>query len=134
MRIKNFIKSTVALSLLAVSSVAFAQQKMSKKTPEERAQKQYSWMQSNLVLTDAQGKKVYDILLHYAQEADKMMNTPPGPEKKGERRDITNGKDAELKAVLTGDQYQQYGLHVEQMKEKMQQQRGNAAPAQEGGY
>jgi protein CpxP len=128
MSVKNLIKSAMMLCLFVVSIPTFAQQ--AQRTPEERAQRQMTWMQKNLTLTEDQDKKVYGILLHYANEADKTMNTPAGPEKKAEKMDIQKAKDADLKGVLTGDQYQKYQAHVQEMKAKMQQ-RGGGMP--EGG-
>ncbi len=76
-------------------------------------------MDKNLGLTEAQHNKAYNIVLHYAQEADKeMASTPPGQDRKMERQDINNNRDADLKQVLTGEQFQKYQAHAQEMKER----------------
>ena len=122
MSVKNFIKSMLMLSLLTISSVSFAQQNMQtpvQRTPEERAQRQTQWMQQNLKLTDDQYKKVYDIVLKSAKQVDAARNA--GGDMRPQMKSINESRDAAMKGVLTGDQYQQY----EQHKEQMQQQRRN---------
>lgn len=124
MAIKHFLKTTIVLSLLLSSTALFAQESMQKRTPEERAENQTGWMQKNLALTPDQHTKVSDINLHYAREGEKLMNAPRSKEKKNERQELMNDKDAELKMVLTGEQYQKYQAHVAEMKQKMQERRG----------
>jgi periplasmic protein CpxP/Spy len=122
MSIRNFVKSMLAFSLLVMSVSGFAQQQQQMpRTPEERAQRQMVWMQQNLSLNDDQNKKVNDILLRYAKQADQTMNAPAGPEKRSARMEMQKNKDAELKGVLTGDQFQKYQAREQEMKDKMQQ-------------
>ena len=120
MNVKNFMKGTLMLSILVISSVAFAQQQgtMPPKTPEERAEHQTQWMRKNLHLTRDQGEKVYSIMLYYAQQADNAKGMRPGPEKKAERQGINRDKNTDLRAVLTGEQYDKYQQHEGAMKEK----------------
>ena len=124
---KNIIKSLFAVLLLTSASTTFAQQQMQQRTPKERAQRQTMWMQKNIGLTDEQSKKVYDIMLYHAQQADNEKNMAPGPDKKMDKRDLKRDIDAELRATLTGDQYQKYQQHMAEMKAKRQERRG-------GGY
>src|ERR1700749_1363966 len=123
MPVKNFIKSTLVLSLLIVSSVSFAQPQMQQRSPEERAQRQTQWMQQNLTLTNDQNKKVYDIMLHHAQQADNARSMPAGQNKASEMQGANADKDAALKGILTGDQYNKYQQHEAEMKEKMKERR-----------
>jgi protein CpxP len=123
MLVGNLAKSSI-ISLLFITSVASAQQQYQKRTPEERAQNQTKWMQKNLALTENQNAKVYDITLRYARENDDA-NTSTNQSKRAERRDIQKSKDEELKMVLTGEQYQKYQVHVQEMKEKMMERRAN---------
>ncbi len=124
---KSIIKSLFAVLLLASATTVFAQQQMQQRTPEEKAQRQTMWMQKNLGLSEEQNKKVYDIMLYHAQQADNDKNMAPGPDKKMEKKELKRDVDTELKATLTGDQYQRYQQHVAEMKAKKQERRG-------GGY
>lgn len=130
MSVKNLVKGALMLCLFLGSAPIFAQGQQPQRTPEERAQRQMTWMQKNLALTGDQDKKVYDILLHYAREAGKLIDAPAGAERRQERIGVQKSKDAELQGVLTGDQYQKYQAHAQEMKAKMQQRRGGM---QEGG-
>lgn len=105
---------------------ANAQEQMGRRTPEQRAQMQLGWMQKNLFTTDEQNKKAYDILFRYAKRADDLRNSPGGGngEKRQEMEGINAGRDAELKTVLSADQYQKYQAHVAEMKDKMRQRGG----------
>ena len=122
---KNIIKSLFVIMLLASASSSFGQQQMQQRSPEERAQRQTEWMQKNLGLTAGQNKKVYDIMLYRAQQADNERNMPSGPDKKMDKQDLKRDIDAELKATLTGDQYQTYQEHMAEMKAKRQDHRMN---------
>ena len=127
---KKFVQ--IALSLcMFVGSSAFAQDQMPPKTPEERAQHQTMWMQKNLKLTEAQHKKVYDIILYYARQNENTKAQRPGAQKKAEKQAIMKDKDTDLRAVLTGQQYDMYQQHVGEMKAKAQQRK---AAMQNGDY
>ena len=121
---KNIIKSLFAVLLLASATTVLAQQPMPFKSPEERAQRQTMWMQKNLGLTEDQNKKVYDIMLYRAQQADNDKTMAPGPDKRIEKKELKRDVDAELRATLTGDQYQRYQQHVQEMKAKRQNRQG----------
>lgn len=128
MVMKKMMKGWLAVAALTVSCSVLAQQP--RRSPQERADRQFTWMQKNLSLTEEQGKKVHDILLYYARENDKnAMDNPPGPDRKAERQGINKGKDEELRAVLTGEQYARYHQHMQEMKARMQERR---AGMQEG--
>ncbi len=120
---KNLIKNLFTVLLVINTTTLFAQQPMQPRTPEERAQRQTMWMQKNLGLTQDQNKKVYDIMLYHAQQADADKNMAPGPEKKMDKKELKRDTDAELKEVLTGDQYRQYQQHVEEMKARRRERR-----------
>lgn len=121
---KNLVKGISLIAVLFGSSFAIAQQQqMQQRTPRERAQNQTRMMQKNLGLTDDQNKKVYDIILKYAQQADNARNEAPGRDRRQEMKEIQNNKEADLKAVLTGEQFQKYQAYQQEMKEKMQERR-----------
>ncbi len=132
MSIKNFLKSTLVLSLLIVSTAVFAQQPMQQRSPEERAQRQTQWMQKNLNLTEEQNKKIYAIMLYHTTKADDTKNMAPGPEKRADAQAIKRDKNKDLKAVLTGAQFDKYQQHVQEMKDKKMDRR--AGGGGNGGY
>src|SRR5437660_9597016 len=107
MRVNDLFKTVFLVSLI-VPSVLFAQGRMQPRTPEEKAQNQTRWMKNNLALTPEQANKAYDINLYYARETENEKNMPPSPDKKAQRQGIKRNKDQDLKAVLTGEQYQRY--------------------------
>jgi hypothetical protein len=119
---RNLVKCLLAVTVLLTSPICHGQQ-MQKKTPEERAQSQVQWMQRNLAITDDQNKKAHDIVLHYARQADIVMDAQP-TQRKQAMEQIQKDKDNELKGILTGDQYQKYEAHVREMQEKMKERRG----------
>ena len=132
MSVKNFLKSTLVLSLLIVSTAVFAQQPMQQRSPEERAQRQTQWMQKNLNLTEEQNKKIYAIMLYHTTKADDTKNMAPGPEKRADAQAIKRDKNKDLKAVLTGAQFDKYQQHVQEMKDKKMDRR--AGGGGNGGY
>ena len=119
-----FRKSVSVVLFVLVSVVAMAQQGRPRRTPAERAERQTRWMRDNLRLSKEQDDKVYGIILHYAQEADKVRMEPKGREKKMDRQDMMIGRETELKQVLSPDQYSKYIAHLEEMKQRRQQRRG----------
>jgi len=122
MCVKNFCKAGMAAVIMFASANSFAQQ-MQQRTPAERAQRQTEWMQKNLALTEDQSKQVYNIIYKYASE----NNNARAGGYKGERKELQADKDAELRGVLTGNQFEQYQAHVAQMKEKRREMK-------QGGY
>lgn len=84
------------------------------KTPEERAKKQTELMKQELKLTDAQAAQVDKINIKYAIEKDKLEQ-----EMKAKKKAMYDQKNAELKAVLTPEQFPL----LEQYREKRKQER-----------
>jgi Spy/CpxP family protein refolding chaperone len=130
MMVKKLIVCTFVYALLIMNLPAMAQQAAPHKTPEQRAERQTMWMQKNLALNEEQNNKVYDIMLKHARETKANRETPPGPAKRVERREIERYKDARLRAVLTGDQFHRYKLHEAEVKEQQRMRR--EAAMQEG--
>ncbi len=77
------------------------------KTPEERAEKQTTWMVKDLNLTDDQKAKVETINLDYAKKAEAHRQEMKA-EKEKFRATQKAGKDAELKAVLSPEQFAKF--------------------------
>ena len=124
----NKVKSSTAiiisfLILVTLSNAAKAQDatKMLKEsTPAQRAQMQTGIIKNKLNLDSAQTTKVQSINLKYAEKLDLALKS--GERKFKMMRDvmaIQKAKDAELKTILSGDQYQQYEKMKEEMKEKL---------------
>ena len=125
----NSFKGVMITLLLMISIASYAQPRPGK-TPRERAENQTHWMDKNLGLSREQSKKVYDIVLYYAKEADKTArNMPPGREKGMEKQGIRIDREKELKQVLSADQYDRYMAHMQEMKERRKamknERRGN---------
>ena len=120
----QLFKSVIILCLAVSTSVAIAQDRP-RRSPEERAENQTHWMQKNLGLSQDQNKKVYDIILFYAREAENAAAEPRGNEKKIEKNGIKKDRESELKEVLTPDQFSKYKMHMQEMKEKQMERRQN---------
>src|SRR4051812_20297953 len=117
---KNLIKTT--LLLLAVSTTALAQNQQHR-SPEERAAKQTQRMEERLGLTPEQKGRVYEINLFYARDNDHANDMKSGPDKRNEKQAIAHDKNADMKAVLTGEQFQKYQQMVAEHREKIREHR-----------
>lgn len=98
---------------------------------EECAAKLTDWMKTNLQLTAPQEPQVQQINLEYAKKTDAVKNSQARKMEKAKTLKANDqAKDAELKAVLTEDQFKTYQTQKdelkkrfkEEMKEKKQQQ------------
>ena len=118
MNITNFIKKTLLLAPLVVISMAANAQQQAE-TPAQKAQFQSQWMQNNLGLTDIQTKKVYSIVLHFAQ-----LDQAEGVDKRANART----KDADIRAVISTDQYKKY--HAQQQDMYTQEIQGQSSMPQ----
>ena len=119
---KNLVKSIALIAVIFSSLIASAQQ-MSQRSPQERARNQTQWMQKNLGINEDQNKRVYEIIFKHAQEMDAARSSGPGPDRRSAMQNISASRDAELKNVLTADQYQKYQAHEQEAKDKMRERR-----------
>ena len=88
--------------------------------PQEKAQKLTDWMKTSLKLTDDQVAKVQPINLKYAQKmADTKNSTQDQKAKMDAMKADEEAKDAELKAVLTPEQYTSWEAKKADMKKEM---------------
>ena len=116
MKIKIITRGFLVATLLAVFTTAYAQ----KMTAEEQANKMTDWMKTNLKLTDDQVAKVQAINLKYANKMHEAKNSTQSKEdKKSSIKADAAAKDAEMKGVLTADQYKGYQTKKEEMKKEM---------------
>ena len=105
--------------LLPIPQLSLAQMdELKNTTPEQRAQMQTKWMQSNLSLDAKTSASVSDINLKYAKENGALMSTQePKFQKLMAFKKNSDAKDAELEAIFTPEQYSLY----EQKKSEMEQ-------------
>ncbi|HEX5025769.1 MAG TPA: hypothetical protein VFV68_10875 [Agriterribacter sp.] len=116
--------------MLFIFTVGYTQEKQMAPA-EECAAKLTDWMKTNLQLTAPQEPQVQQINLEYAKKTDAVKNSQARKMEKAKTLKANDqAKDAELKAVLTEDQFKTYQTQKdelkkrfkEEMKEKKQQQ------------
>jgi len=124
MKTRKLLATVFALMMafsLAAQGPAKGQCEKSK-TPEEKAKKQTECMKTDLQLTDVQAAEVEKINTKYAIESDKLKQ-----EFKEKKKINNSNKNAELKKVLTPEQYtkldQIRAEKKKQQKHKKQQMR-----------
>jgi Spy/CpxP family protein refolding chaperone len=114
---------TLALVAVAVVSTARAQgnlEALKNTTPKERAAAQTMMMAKKLDLTAAQKPKIEAINQKYAERMEPVLKGSEGPMvKMRSARDIESQKEAELKEVLTPEQFSKFLADKEQMREQM---------------
>lgn len=89
-------------------------------TPKERAGAQTAMMKAKLDLTDAQTPKIAAINEKYAEKMEPVIKGSQGPLMKARAvKEIEAGKEAELKKVLTGEQFEKFLAGKEEMREKL---------------
>jgi len=112
-----------AMSLLIVVA-AGAQNEMEKlksSTPEERARLQTEMMKTKLGLTPDQTPKVAAINQKYAQRMEPIIKGQEGPLMRlRQMREVGQAKEAELKGVLSPEQFQKYLAEKQEMREKFE--------------
>ena len=114
--------------VLFTSNNMFAQDKTPQKpeqTPETMSQRHADKMKSDLNLNDEQTKKVYEVNLKYNKErqANREKRSQERKEKMAEAKKKNEQKNAELKNILTADQYSKMIQNQEANKAKMKQKR-----------
>ena len=121
--------ATLGLLLIASAITASAQlDKLKNTTPQERAKAQTIFMKSKLDLTEAQLPKVEALNLKYAEKLDPVIKGSAGPlVKMGEFRQANEDKEAELKGILSPDQFQKYLAAKQEMREKVVNEMGERA-------
>ena len=121
--------ATLGLLLIASAITASAQlDKLKNTTPQERAKAQTIFMKSKLDLTEAQLPKVEALNLKYAEKLDPVIKGSAGPlVKMGKFRQANEDKEAELKGILSPDQFQKYLAAKQEMREKVVSEMGDRA-------
>jgi len=121
----TLLTSCFAFALIFLSQTANAQNgadAFKNSTPEQRALMQTTMMKTKLKLDTIQVTKVQAINLKYAQKLDPILKGDGSKFSKfKELRSIQKDKDADLKGVLTADQFKQYQAMEEEMKAKVKE-------------
>jgi SMC interacting uncharacterized protein involved in chromosome segregation len=88
----------------------------------DRAAKLTEWMKTNLQLTAEQVSPVQEINLKYANKMDDLRKSSQGRRAKLQTLKSDNkAKDAELKKILTADQFKTYLAKKEEIKKKFKE-------------
>jgi hypothetical protein len=115
------VSSFLVSGLLFAVNVIHAQKKTSS-TPEERAAKLTEWMKTNLQLNGDQVAEVQTINLKYANKTQALQTQLMSRNEKLQAlKDNDKAKDAELKNVLTTDQYNSYQAKKEEIRKQMKE-------------
>ena len=122
----------VLVLLLAARVGAEGLDDLKNTTPAERAAAQTTMMKEKLSLTDEQLPKVKAINEKYAEEMDPIIKGSGGMlMKMGSMRAVEDKKEAELKGVLSSDQFAQFQAMKSEMRDKLME-RIKAQRAQKG--
>ena len=125
MRPRNtaFALAGTAVLLTAFAFSASAQlDKLKSTTPEQRAGMQTDLMKSTLGLTSEQTPKVADINLKYAKRMDPLIKGSADPAAKGRKmEEVDQQKEAELKEVLSPEQFKAFHSAKVQMRQRVEQ-------------
>src|SRR5262249_54971233 len=115
------IARALTVAVLLVSASASAQlDELKNTTPAERAKAQTAMMKSKLGLTNEQTSKGEALNKKYAEKMEPVIKGSGGPlMKMREMKDIEGQKDAELKTVLSPEQFEKFLAGKEQMRDEM---------------
>ena len=115
----------MAMTVLATGAIsaktpaAFVQQGQGQATPEERAERQLTMMTETLTLTADQTTKLKPIILARSTEQSALRQKMQGGDREalmGEYRKLNEKYNAQIKAVLTAEQYTKYEENQAQMR------------------
>jgi hypothetical protein len=113
----------VAAALCAASAMAADLDALKDTTPAERAKAQTAMMKGKLGLTDAEVAKVGPINMKYAEKMEPIIKGDKLPlMKMKDMREVEGQKEAELKGILTADQFTKFEASKEEMMEKLADQ------------
>jgi len=128
MKVKIFV---IAMLLATGVATANAQQQQKQNapqprlTPVEMANKQSEKMATELKLDEKQKKEVADINLKYAKLRDEVFKANQGNKEvlHSKMKEMNDQKKAELKKVLTADQFAQFQAWEKKLREERKQGR-----------
>jgi hypothetical protein len=88
-------------------------------TPQRSAEGRTIWLTNLLKLDKNLSKEIYQIFLKYQLDAQAVKKTSTAYfEKKSQYLALSQNMDAQLKAILTSDQYNKYLQALEQIRAK----------------
>jgi len=125
MPVSSTVRSSLIAICLLVGATAFAGEldTLKNTTPAERAKAQTAMMKEKLGLTDEQVSKIGALNLKYAEQMDPIIKGSEGPFMKArDVRNVEEQKEAELKGLLSADQFQKFQTMKEEMREKLMDQ------------
>ncbi len=126
---KALVLTLTAMALMAGAAGAQNLDTLAKASPEQRANVQTEFMAKRLSLSADQRTKVAAINLAYAQKAQPILTGSEGTLRKMHAlRDLESKKDAELKAVLTPEQFQTLQSSREELRKYLMQALSAPAP------
>jgi DNA-directed RNA polymerase subunit F len=112
---RNVIRFFSIIILAMVVNSLYAQPGMGnqgqrvQRTPEESAKTQVEWMKKDIKLTEANEKKVYDVILKYTKqfsaERQKLMAAGDREGMRAKMTEIYAERDKELKVILGEKDY-----------------------------
>ena len=114
----------IVLTLISLGPDSYGQERfdefITETSPEDRAQLQTDYMKESLSLTRDQETKIQDVNLKYAGKIQEAYEAPTKRQQKLKAMQAINvQKEAELKLILSPDQYVIYEKNKEAMKEKI---------------
>lgn len=123
------------VAVLASMTLAAQAQEKDKKTPQERAKARTEHMTKELALSPEQQAKVEAINLKYADQVEAVRSEREAERtaKREAAKAMHDAHDAEMKAVLTADQYTMWvakkqeakAKHMEKRKQMREERKGN---------
>ena len=114
---------SIALLLSLISTGAFAG--VADSTPAQRAEIQTQVIQAKLKLSPELLAKVQAINLKYAEKMDPILKGSDNIlAKKKKAGAVLDAKDAEMKAILSAEQFEQYDDAKDDVKEAMEKKLG----------
>ncbi|MCB0764398.1 MAG: hypothetical protein R2815_05250 [Flavobacteriales bacterium] len=132
------MKRSIIIAVLATFTAAGANaQEKAHKTPEQHAKDRTERMTKELGLSAEQQAKVEAINLNYAKQAEALRaerraeREAMKKEGQGKGKEMMEAHRAEMKGVLSTEQYDTWIAKQEAMKEKRMEQRKEMHPARE---
>lgn len=120
MSLRSIVRAVLVVALLASQASTADLDALKDTTPAERAKAQTAMMKAKLGLTDADAAKVGPINLKYAERMEPIIKGSEGPFKRMEAvHAVEQAKEAELKGVLTADQFTKFEANKQEMMEKL---------------
>ena len=120
MSLRSIVRAALVVAVLASQAPAADVDALKDTTPAERAKAQTAMMKAKLGLTDAEAAKVSPINLKYAERMEPIIKGSEGPLKRMEEvHAVEQAKEAELKGVLTADQFTKFEANKQEMMEKL---------------